>query len=199
MTRRTLEQRVNDLFERMTGLQMDHASKIQKLKNEKARLEARMRGETSMGTKDERLAFMRAIEAHNGFGFSYAQALTALQKMAEGSNMDNADRMAALEIDGQALMQRHLPKHRITVDPSPAVGLLTGNASSSQDDVVDPQLESGAPAAPHWPVATDGTESSDSDSALPVSEPPAPRHWMNKELLDAAVADVKPPAETDWA
>ena len=127
MVARSMEERIKDIDSRITALSMAQKEERQKMEEKYAQrmadlvkkktdIEARSRGETSMGNKDERLAFMRALETRNGFGFDYAQALAVLKQVSEGSNMSNAERLAALADEGRVLMQPCMPKRRMQQD-----------------------------------------------------------------------------------
>lgn len=121
MVARSVDDRIKDVDARIADMESAHkedmakmeekyARRMAALQAKKASLDARKRGDTAMGNKDERLAFLRVLEAKGGFGFSYAQALAVLKQVSEGSNMDNAERLAALGDEGRALMQPRMPK-----------------------------------------------------------------------------------------
>jgi hypothetical protein len=124
----------------MAKMEEKYARRRAELQAKKADLDARKRGDTTMGSKDERVAFMRVLEAKGGFGFNYAQALAVLKQVSEGSNMDNTERLAALGDEGRALMQPRMPKR------SPQANAATGS-------------EGGADANEECPTAPTAQES----------------------------------------
>ena len=128
--------------------------KIAELLEQKEKLEVQAAIEKKLGNKVEKQAFIKAMEHHVGFGFSYPQALAILKLAAANHEPTNQTTVQNLERIGEPLMAEFLAK------PKPAE---------------NPHTESPeAPEAAENTAATHPGEDDDATPIPPLNAPPAP-------------------------
>ncbi len=97
---RSIDERIAELDEKIIQAE----DRVKDLTLKKGMLMAKKEGRTTMGTKEERSAFLKAFTKHSGFGLTYAQAIAALEKVSRSINKENIEGMQLLSDAGDSLL-----------------------------------------------------------------------------------------------